>query len=105
MSVTRNFERPSLKSFESRNSYSFEGYSLNAGFADALCSDGQQASPAQSLTEQRFTVEDFFEECHDAGADVPSESNFEKGAFIGSGATMQVYEGLWKSPNQKVALK
>ncbi|EFQ96951.1 serine/threonine protein kinase [Nannizzia gypsea CBS 118893] len=101
MSDTQKVELPS---FESRNSYSFKGYSLDPVVADSLCSDRQPASSVQTHTKV-FAVEDFFEECQDVGARVISESDFEKGAFVGSGATMQVYEGRWKSQHKKVALK
>ncbi|KAJ9419472.1 serine/threonine protein kinase [Fusarium oxysporum f. sp. lycopersici 4287] len=106
MEVNFEFERLSLgpRGMEESSSHSFVGFSIDPSVTEALCADGQAAA-ASSVAEQGISVESFFEECHDAGVEVFSESDFDKGPFIGSGATMLVYKAVWRDRCQKVALK
>ncbi|KAL6409888.1 serine/threonine protein kinase [Ilyonectria robusta] len=106
MELNVEFERLSLGSrgMEESSSYSFVGFPIDPSVTEALCADGQTAA-ASSVAEQGISVERFFEECHDAGVKVFSEPDFDKGSFIGSGATMLVYKAVWRDRCQKVALK
>ncbi|KAH7146922.1 hypothetical protein B0J13DRAFT_500805 [Dactylonectria estremocensis] len=55
---------------------------------------------------EEFGIESFFNICFDAGVDVVSEEEFEKGDALGAGASMTVYRGRWKkSQGRLVAMK
>ncbi|KAJ5110825.1 serine/threonine protein kinase [Penicillium argentinense] len=98
------FESVDLSSFESESAdsdYSFVGLSL-----------GTQASESSHVYPKDFDdpakgidIEHFFEMCFDSGIQVYPETRFTKGRFLGSGATMAVYEGTWKETGRPVALK
>lgn len=97
------FEAVDLASFESESvdsSYSFAGLSLST-----RVSEDPERLERSDQSGTGIGVEQFFESCFDSGVRVYPESKFAKGRFIGSGATMAVYEGTWKETGSPVALK
>jgi len=103
MDLSDEFQHLSLRSFESDapgTDYSFAGLSVASQVTAVL-----ESSESGSEPSDRLGVERFFEVCFDAGVEVHAETEFEKGLFLGSGATMNVYKGVWKERGQAVALK
>jgi hypothetical protein len=113
MDLSDDFVHLSLESLDSLASdnisddYSYAGFTVDSRITDALAETEDPHATAKTAAGagQDVTVERFFEECFDTGIDVFSESSFEKGDFIGAGATMEVYKSDWKERSQKVALK
>ncbi|KAJ5813167.1 serine/threonine protein kinase [Penicillium robsamsonii] len=98
---SEGFELVDLESFESGSvdsSYSFVGLSLGTASEES-------DHPERNGASGGISVEQFFEHCFDSGVRVYPESKFTKGPFLGSGATMAVYEGTWKETGSPVALK
>ncbi|KAK2750107.1 hypothetical protein FQN57_004600 [Myotisia sp. PD_48] len=52
-----------------------------------------------------FQIDRFIDETLDSGLLIFSEDDFERGEFLGSGTSMSVYKGEWKSQSRTVALK
>jgi hypothetical protein len=103
MNLSDGFDHLPLHSFESDapgTDYSFAGFSVASQVTDVL-----DSSKADSVPGERLSVERFFEVCFDAGVEVHSETEFERGLFLGSGATMNVFKGVWKDRGKVVALK
>jgi hypothetical protein len=103
MDLSDGFQHLSLSSFESDalgTGSSFAGFSVASQVTAAL-----EGSEAGSEPSDRLGVEHFFEVCFDAGVEVHSEIEFEKVSFLGSGATMNVFKGVWSEQGQTVALK
>jgi hypothetical protein len=97
MDLSDEFEHLSLHSFESDapgTDYSFAGLSVASQVTDVLES-------SDSVSGERLGVE-HFEVCFDAGVEVHAETEFKKVLFLGSGATMNVYKGVWKDRGQVV---
>jgi hypothetical protein len=103
MDPSGEFQRLPLHFFESDapgTDYSFAGLSVASQVTEGL-----ENTEADSGSGAILDVERFFEVCFDAGVEVHSETEFEKGLFLGSGATMNVFKGVWKDRGQVVALK
>jgi hypothetical protein len=98
------FEHLPLHFFESDapgTDYSFAGLSVASEVTHVL-----ESAEADSLSSDRLVgVEHFFKVCFDASIEVHSETEFEKGLFLGSGSTMNVFKGVWRDRGQVVALK
>jgi hypothetical protein len=103
MDPSDEFPRLPLDTFASDalgTDYSFAGLSVASQVTEML-----ESTEADSVSGERLGVDRFFEVCFDAGVELHSETEFEKGLFLGSGATMNVFKGVWKDREQVVALK
>jgi hypothetical protein len=107
MDIADDFKLLSFESgdtlFGNDTEFTFEGVSLPS--RTDIVAGGSNATGGSDDSDERVTIERFFEVCFDTDMQVLGEDEFDKGRFLGAGAAMTVFQGHWRKPSRAVAMK